>query len=74
MNSRTHLVAADGHITKPPCLGKQVGGDYVPLQMQAKCYSSLSALQQRSLDELFISIEILVIIKTDSGLLERAFF
>jgi len=33
MNPRTHLVAACGHITKPPCLGKQVGGDIVPLLM-----------------------------------------
>ena len=29
----THLFAVKGHITKPPCLGKQVGEDYVLLSM-----------------------------------------
>ena len=34
-----HLVAANGHITKPPCLDKQVGGENFPLQMPARDYS-----------------------------------
>ena len=50
-------------MTKPPCLGEQVGGDYVPLQMRAQRYSSLSVMQQQSVDELFISIEIILIMK-----------
>jgi len=69
MNSRTHLVAADGHITKPPCLGKQVGGDIVPLQMRNPLYSKQRYLQAPVSDELLICIEVFIVIQADVGLL-----
>ena len=65
MNPRTHLVAADGHITKPPCLGKQVGGDIVPLQMQTSLYSMQRYLQAPVSDELLICIEVFIVIQAD---------
>ena len=69
MNSRTHLVAADGHITKPPCLGKQVGGDIVPLQMQNPLYSKQRYLQAPVSDELLMCIEVFIVIQADVSLL-----